>query len=375
MRSALRGVPHEVEPFTDIFFYFDKRGWWTETIALYSLACDHLEPEDSAALGNTLAGLSTAYMRFNIQDLYADLSQRGMEMLRRLNAREYLPFAMLMYAGGVSRNGDWQTAEKILWEALPIAEAENPAVAGQIYQNLGVHLLFGGKNTQQSLIYHQEAYQRFADRGNYWAMCHALFSFGMIALKTGDLDEAEQRFTQALSLAKSINFQLHIDDNQTGLSRVALEKGDWKTAHLLTQDIKRSRLRDGFPQHWVFEYDTTLAYTAIMLGEAAEAKSYLSETISLYDRLVLPAVFDRWLITASAFFVHQSDFSRAATLVGQLSPEASNNFLLRVDKRLFAEILDQCRAALSPEEFEAAWARGQTLTNEEAIALVAEALR
>jgi tetratricopeptide (TPR) repeat protein len=259
---------------------------------------------------------------------------------------------------------------------MSIAEVENPAVAGQLYQNLGVNSLFWGKNIQQARIYHQEAYQRFAERGNYWAMCHTLYSFGMIALMTDDLDEAEHRFTEALSLAKSIKFQLHIDDNQKGLSRVAQEKGDWETAHSLINDIKRNRLRSGFPQHCIFEYDTTLAYTAMMLDEAAEAKSHLIETTTLYDKWVIPIAFDRWAIIASAFFVRQNDFLRATKLAARVNPERPQDELTSaVDKHLFVDLVVQCREALSPEEFEAAWERGQTMTNEEAIALVAEALR
>jgi hypothetical protein len=93
--------------------------------------------------------------------------------------------------------------------------------------------------------------------------------------------------------------------------------------------------------------------------------------------LVIPTAFDRWLIIASAFFVRQSDFAGATKLIARINVnrERPNIVLLNVEKNLFADLLVQCRAALTPEEFDAAWARGQTMTNEEAIALVAEALR
>jgi tetratricopeptide (TPR) repeat protein len=303
-----------------------------------------------------------------------EFGERGLTMLKRLGAGRPVPFAMLNYAHAVGLCGDPQSAERLMWETMPIAERDDPQVVAQLYWHLGFYTGTNSNNLEQRKGYYEEALRRYLDLRNFWGMCHAITTLGVYAVDAGDIDEAERLFTEALDVARMIDFHTFIDVELNNLSIIAMEKNDLERARELMTEVIRLRRSQGRPEHQVFGPLGTLSEIALRDGDQEEARQKLREALSAINEWVVNDELVSWLRIAGVYFTRIGDFTRAAAALMNGEPHGARTDPLPSALRLINNAIDQCRAALSPEAFEAAAEHGRTLTKDEAVALVAEAL-
>ncbi|MBK8138577.1 MAG: hypothetical protein IPK52_22665 [Chloroflexi bacterium] len=368
-RAVERGIAEEIDPFTELTWYYDRRSLLRELLDTFQAAADRLEPDDSVTLGKLLIGQTVYYMRFDLPHQMADVARRSMEMLGRLGAQGPLALATVRYAIALGDLGQHENSEYFWMEGRRLAEASGEdSTAAIAVLNLGNRAATLGQR-DAAKAYFAEAIRLCARAENYFILCHPLNSGGWNAIMLGDLDEAERMFTEVLKVARLIGFNLHVEGAHVGLCQVALERGDWETAYHYAGLITGIQHSAGWPESHVLHGFMLLGKVMLLWGKADEARRWLREGIPYLDQQGGQS-FSLWMILVGAALIRAGEHQHAAACLSPYLANPNNDDMAPSDLRLFEETLAACRAALTPEEIDAAVARGRTLTPEAAIAEV-----
>jgi hypothetical protein len=186
------------------------------------------------------------------------------------------------------------------------------------------------------------------------------------------LDQAEQMYNDLQDMARTIRFDKMIDAGQGGLCIIARKRGDWQTAYRLTFEILQSLMDVAHKSH-ILWLQIDLAEAAFMLNDFVEARHRIREALRLLrewdnpEQLMLtqaPEVFLEILLVAGGLLVHTGDHTRAVMLLSyakELSARVLfSMIILKEFARLEPKLLDECRAALEPDTFDAALRRGKS---------------
>jgi tetratricopeptide (TPR) repeat protein len=374
-RAVRSGIPEEIEPFTDLWMYYDVRSRWKEVEIAFRHACEMLEPYESVALAKLYAGRSIFFAHFDHVQEALETAQRAFEIVQHLNACHVLPMTTIAYADALDIADDIDKAAALYRDAIIIGEKlDQPIWIAPAWFHLGHHARKKGKYNEAKANL-TLCYQICASLNNYWGMCFPLRSLGYLSLALSEFDEAQHYFIKALDVARRADFQRQAQAITFGLSAVLREIGDWPTARILAEEAFDSGNRLGTTDAAIFENLTLLAEIKIFLGELDNAAHHLIETVSILRRCQQNLNWNYWFCVTGEYFSRRLDFCRAASLIGagdRIDPEKKTYTVKELER--FNDVVARCRAGLSPKEFEAAWEHGQKMTNEEAVALVAEAL-
>jgi predicted ATPase/DNA-binding CsgD family transcriptional regulator len=376
-RATRRGIAAEIEPFTDLWMYYDVRSRWKEVERVFGYACEMLEPHESVALAKLYAGRSIIFAEFRQFQEALATGKQAFEIIERLNDRRVLPMTMSAYAMALYMTGDKEKASNFYQDTIILAEAlDQPVWIARAWHHLSNHSRLEGR-LDEAKARKTASYQIYRKLNNFWGMSYTLLSLGYLALSIGDFDEGYIQFKLALETAERANYQMAIRDAALALSATLKAKGELVTARSYAEmGLSTSHLL-GLTDTVLMRNLFLLTDIAILRQEAEEARRYLIEIITLLEKQYIQEV--SWIycfFVTGAYFSLQRDFLRAAILISacdRLDPERKMSTRKGIEE--IDNVVTRCREALSPEEFEAAWARGQAMTNEEAIALVAEALR
>ncbi len=376
IHATKRATPEAIEPFTDLWNYYDLRSRWADGDKLFRAACDALEPNDSLALAKLLIGRAVFYERLRLWEREYQVARRGYEMTIRLGtvARRALPLAMITYGDALRDLDRWQEAVPIYREGLALArEIGFPAMIFILTYHLAYDAAVNGR-WEEAQAGMTEAYLGAAKLNNRWGMCFCLQYLAEIAAREGELDKAERLNNEILALARPIHFHYAVDFALTGLSGVARERGDWQTVYRLNRETLRLRY-DTAPHDQILMVLANLAQAAFMLNDLDEVRHRIGEAFMLLRewtvaeqvvRQMQPETFVQLLCAAAGLLIGASDYTRAVALLRyaedtltRCDPNAQS---IRQITRPLKELLDKCRAALSLDTFAFAAEQGKALT-------------
>lgn len=240
------------------------------------------------------------------------------------------------------------------------------------------------------------------------ARARALYGAGMLAFKQGDQDASRARNQESLRIARAA------DDWPTqvlalvGLARVALREGDMaavrehaESARTKARDM-RDRQSETRPLHMLaaasrMEGDLgrarelyqeslelnrelgdermvsvellNLGYVEKSLGELGSAEDRFRESMELSRGRGDAAMIWELLVGLGTLAAALGDLERAASLLaaGQARFDAAGAVLDPDDQPEFDRALATARGGLAPQAFEAAWAAGLAMQEEEAV--------
>jgi predicted ATPase/transcriptional regulator with XRE-family HTH domain len=220
-----------------------------------------------------------------------------------------------------------------------------------------------------------ESREVFQARGDSFEMADILGAQGRLALLQGDIEKAQALLLNAVTLADALNYRWVLGEFQLSLGLVVLYRGDVPEAHRLLADCLR--LGRDLNDEWLMTRACTyLAEMALWEGELAEAEAWLSQSLAHvgYRPFSMIGLTER-IIVAARLAVAQGAYLRAATLFGMADAMCHRiHYELAGPARQLADAaLAQVRAALAPERFAEAYAAGQQLSLDEALATIVAA--
>jgi non-specific serine/threonine protein kinase len=250
----------------------------------------------------------------------------------------------------------------------------------------------------------------FRKQGDRWGLALALMLSGIPAAETGDYAIARARFDESLALFREVGDPWGIADTTVNLANVAYRQGDYATARARLAEVLA--VEQETPDRWVFVRALSLmGEVARAQGDYATAAAACAESVAVARELGLKATIEAWSLRSLGYVAcAEGDSQRAAAcfaeslalfrtgdaklgiaccLVGFAvvasrdgQPERAARLLgaaVRLLDTIKAELAPAdrsdyeasvagVRAQLSPQTFAEAWAHGQALTLEQAIA-------
>ena len=381
IQALQHATPQSIEPFTNLWNYFDLRSRWADGDKLFTAACDALEPHDSLALAKLFTGRAVFYERQRLWQQEYQVAQRGYEMTLRLgeSALRDLPLAMITYGDALRDIGRTDEAVSIHRQALSVAQAVDfPLMIGTLLFHLGHDdALKGRREAAKAKV--TESYRIAVALNNVWGICFCLEFLGIWAIQDGELDQAERLFNEMLDHARPAHFDFAVDLALTGLSGVARERGDWQTTYHLNLEVLQTR-SDIAPGDQILMALVNLAESAFVLNMLVEAGFHISEAAARLRqwspaesvvRTIMPETFVRLLVRAAELKMHMNDFAQAVVALSHARvylPDCDYDApsMKRIDN-LLPQLTKQCQLLLEPQVFQAANARGNALSFENAI--------
>jgi tetratricopeptide (TPR) repeat protein len=287
-------------------------------------------------------------------------------------------YAKLGYASALEMSGEIERAIELNCQILDVArKGQDPILIANTLYGLGMAKYQAGA-VDEAIASLSEAYRIASSVGHFRRMVYCLQFIAEWTIKKGDVTGGRRLVEELVQVAYKIRFEGPLGNLPFLVAYLTREQRDWPAAYTATQDLLRFRQCRNYAPSNIFSAHALVAEIAIRLGNLGDAVHHLQEASAILKDTTKWVNIEYWWFVAALFFVNIGDYGRVITLCGKICDGGSLTDALRDSSVLEQETITcayyQCREALTPEEFEAAWARGQMLTNEEAIALVAEAL-
>ncbi len=272
--------------------------------------------------------------------------------------------------GPIARvQGDYATAHGASAESLAIfRELDDEIGQSNVLQNLGMLAVSRGNLDNAQACFEEK---REIDRrlGNRYLMAFAHIGLALVAWRRGHPAEAQRLFEECLGLRRQVKDWIGITRALNELGDLALVQGDLERA--------RTRLEESLAvgrEHaaWAGVARTigSLGRLALREGRINEARASFGEYVSLAqdmgDRDDLIRAIEGFALLAFA----EGAFERALRLGGAVSGVADRfEAPLLLDPRAeFEEAMSRARADLGAEAAVRAWAEGQEMRVEDAVA-------
>jgi predicted ATPase len=263
--------------------------------------------------------------------------------------------------------GDYQAASPRAEEGLSIVrERGDKRWIGNAEWLLGL-VRMGQRNSAAARPLLEESLTLFKDLGDVWGEAYTLYLLGTAAYFSGDRAGARAHYEESLRLFQEQGDVLYASLLVSALEAVILPQGDEEMAHSLYEQslpllrASRDRGRLGMiliniGDNWLHQY-----------GDEQQAKTLYQQGLNLWQEMqrvdnglgIVKALAGLAEVAAA-----QGRAERAGRLFGAAESVLPATSMFRDDlKRRVAA----ARAHLDAATFEAGWAAGQTMTEEQAI--------
>jgi predicted ATPase len=300
-----------------------------EALALYQEAGDRL------GAGFSLSGLAWLAFYRGEYDRAKAVTEESMAQFRQAGDRPALAYATSQLAHVVERRGTYDWALSLLDEALALwQDARHPSGSAWVQMNRGWCLLALGENERATALL-EESLATARRTGHFSIILMSLMYLGWAAYLRGEHAEAAGLLEEALAQCRRIHNRFGIESTLVGLACVLQARGDFDRAGIC--------LREG-----------------LLVGREIGTPGPLADLLEAMSRL------------AAA----EGQTARAARLGG--AAEAQRVTLGQILHPVLHAGHDQAvqslHDALGEQAFTAAWAAGQELSLEQAIAYAVEAV-
>lgn len=180
-----------------------------------------------------------------------------------------------------------------------------------------------------------------------------------VLVRLGRFDEAEAYYRKAMALNRKIEDEEGLAHTLRGLAEIAWRRGDPDTAEIL--------LRENETICHALKHARALSWTAQQLGNVARVRGQWRKAEKFYAAALaqLERMGDRWgmceaLIEAALLRAATRRWAAGARALGaaQAGIAGVGGHLTEYERGLFDECRRACAAALSAQDFAAAWAAG-----------------
>jgi predicted ATPase len=257
--------------------------------------------------------------------------QESLALARELGDRNIVANALLWHGSYASNSCDYARAGPLLEEALSLYRALDHlhGVADGLLCLGRLH--FYGRDYATARALNEERLAIEKELDNVSGIADSLHSLGVVGFAQGDVGQARALLEESLALRRALGLKRPIAQGLTCLGHVAAAQGDVVAA--------RALLEEGLALHWGLgdQRSTSLA----IAGFAALAAA-------------------------------QGEWKRTARLLGAAEALGAHLAIKEPEEQVFYERLAAARATQAVAAFNAAWAEGQTMMLDEAVAYALE---
>jgi predicted ATPase/class 3 adenylate cyclase len=311
--------------------YEKAKAYWEEWLA----SCKETGDLDGIAGGAYCLG-GIAFQQGNLKRSRA-MYEEALDIFTAIHNETYQGYTHVWIGEYDAMEGNYAQAAAHAREGLAIGrrQADGPVIhIGLIV--LGRLALLQG-NHQEAAEWFEEDLAYFRKKDHKAHMAGALYFLGLLAWAAGDLEQASRRYTEALSTYGGFDSALK-PGALTGLGKVALAHGEMHQARSYFQQALGVTVTIIIPEHYYFKYPMI----------ALEATALLA--------------------------VAQDQQARGARLLGATDAWHAGILYTRLprERQEREDWIAKLRAAMGEQAFCAAWADGQGMSQEQAVAYALE---
>jgi predicted ATPase/transcriptional regulator with XRE-family HTH domain len=266
---------------------------------------------------------------------------------------------------------DFERAASLLEQCLAMAEELNDTgLLARAYQNLGRTMMFWG-NLPKAAILGEKGLALARETGDRNVIGYLSFHAGLTAARQEDYARAEAHLLEALAVCRELKLKLNATKTLNPLGEVARlqEKYD-QAASYYQEYLTVAAEIAGFED--VSIPLSNLGWIAIMQGDLPRAVDFFRQSIE-NDKFMNAIPWNLWglaLVAATQGRMRQA--VQLYAVFDKLLESDSVHIAYRKDREAYRDHLASVRGASDEHEFSAAWAEGQHMSVEEAIAYALE---
>jgi predicted ATPase/DNA-binding CsgD family transcriptional regulator len=356
---------------TDIMWFRWIRGHYTENlVGLESLLAHPRAAKRTVVRAKALVGVQAAAKLLGDTSRAKLAAVEALSIARECEDSRSIAFALISLGVVRMSEGDLDGAAAVLEESLSIGRELNDLwLVGIASANLGGIAMRRG-DTKLATYHANQALQAACDVGDGHVFAASHIALAQIALRRRDDERAESLMKEGVRLTRQIGDKGNLPFVLVQLARIYLRHGDDETAATLVKESMEIAEKTGNQLDLAGSL-IAMAHVTLQNGAPDRATELLGESIVMSRRSGDVACIVEALEELAAIAVASSDMRAGARLLG-----ASQNLMANVvfeggEPLTFinvADIMLVARSALGEAQFSEAFAAGQTLILEEAIA-------
>jgi tetratricopeptide (TPR) repeat protein len=301
-------------------------------------------------------------------------AEESLTICQAIGNRAGAAWSMNMIGRTASDEADYTRAELLFEQALALARQEKSRwVTAQVLEGMGElaatrgSLLSARQNFEESLAL-------FRDLGDRRAISGSCFHAGLDAGLLGDYVAAHAKFTEALSISREIGARVWCGYVLLQVAALARIEGNFERSHKFVDESLTIARESG--SRWVSGWGLACAgWLARAEGDNAQATALTTAALRLCHTAVVPEGVRLCLNNVGVLAIESGQLSRGARLLGASERNGIRawlSVLLNYDPQSTQASKATARAMLGDQEFEIAWADGQAMTLDQAVAYALE---
>jgi tetratricopeptide (TPR) repeat protein len=318
--------------------------------------------------------LSGALMRFWVIRGHLSEGRHWMEQVLAHPGNQAAPpplrLKALNAAGMLTRlQGDYTQSRALLEACLALGQETGETRWVAIALNaLGLVARRQGDPDQAARLY-EESLVLSRQVGDRLGTVNALANLAGVVNAQGDHERARALYEESLAFSREAGDKLGIAADLNNLGNVVFDLGDYERARALYEE-SRALYTEGGNQYGVSLTLYNLGDLALRVGDAARARACLAEGLALSRSLGDNARCAEYLERLAWLAATQGQPERAAQLWGAAAAQREALGAARSphDQADHEREVSDARKQLDEVVFVAAWARGRTMTLQQAIA-------
>lgn len=323
-----------------------------------------------ALLGSGL--LSDLLGRLKGTERINKLSQESLALYQQIGDKKGMARSLSQLGHTVRRHGgEHDQAIKFLEQSLALfRELDDQLGMGDALHGLG-GIAERQHEYEQATTLYEQALTLYQNVGNKSRLCLLCYRLGRLAYEQKTYKRAVSFSTDSLILARGLNSNLYITRVLNLVGELARLQGDYEQAAKFYEEGLALAQKTSI-QRLMAMMRGNLGYVALHQGSLPQAKALFKEVL-VFERELGGLLEDvSWCLIGMAGVAGKAGLAeRAAQLFGVAAGllAASNKRLDPLDQAEYERYLMMVRAQLDEETFNRAWATGQAMSLEEAIAL------
>jgi predicted ATPase/DNA-binding CsgD family transcriptional regulator len=356
---------------TDIMWFRWIRGYYTENLLrLESLLAHPKAAKRTVVRAKALVGVEATALILGDPSRAKLAAMEALSIARECEDPRSITIALTALGVVHMSEGDLDSAAAELEESLSISyELNDLWRVGIASANLGDIAMRRG-DTELATYHANRALQAARDVGDGHILAASHIALALLALRQGDDVRAEPLMTEGARLTRQLGDKGNLPFVLVELARISLRRGDSEAAAMLVKESMEIAEQTG-NQLNIASSLIALAHVALQNGASDRAVELLVESIAMSQRSGDVPCIAEVLEELAALAIASGEMRVGARLLG-----ASQNLMANVGfgvgaLRTFVDVADMmtaARSALGEAQLTEAFAAGQALTLEEAVA-------
>jgi non-specific serine/threonine protein kinase len=305
----------------------------------------------------------------------ARAAEESLAICQDVGDRAGSAWSMNMVGRDAISQGDYARAESLLEQALVLAREEKARwVMAQVLEGLG-NLALVRSNLLVARQRFEESLALFRDLGDRRAIAASCMWIGNDAVLLGDYVVARARLGEALSISRELHSQSWCGFTLLELAALARIEGSYEQSRLFIEEALAIARDIG--ARWLHGWGLASAgWLARAEGDNPRATALTTAALRLFNAAVISRGIDGCLLNLGILAVEVGQVGRGARLLGASDPMGD------LDRVTYGLVLGNheahlaykatARTMLGDREFEMAWAEGQAMILDQAVAYALE---